>query len=53
MVAVHFERATQSAKRQRSGTRLRKWLKRASAFIMLPFMLGLMMIRPDWFGPEE
>jgi len=53
MAVFHLERASADGNRKKAGSTLRGWPQRLGAAIMVPLVLGLIILKPTWFEPDE
>lgn len=53
MAVIHLERISADSNRKKAAFKLRRWGRRLGAAIMLPVVLGLILLKPTWFGEDD
>ncbi|MND44640.1 hypothetical protein D3C80_354830 [compost metagenome] len=53
MAVFHLERASANGNKKKAGSTLHGWPQRLSAAIMVPLLIGLIILKPTWFEPDE
>jgi hypothetical protein len=53
MAVYPFERASPGTTQRNDSSSVVGFLRRVFAAVTLPFVLGFMMMKPEWFEPDE